>query len=116
MIAPLRSPPNQPEIEFVDPIAGEYIGFMAFNVAEILALPRREREKLLEALMETTVPADIPPLVREFVARTERTTRALESALERLDRLDETIERNRTEVREAVRQSGDVWPFPLPPS
>jgi hypothetical protein len=89
---------------------------MAVNVDDVLALPREEREKLLEALMETTVPADIPPLVREFVARTERTNRALEVVLERLSHLDETIERNRAEVREAVRQSGDVWPFPLPPS
>ena len=89
---------------------------MAVNVAELLALPREEREKLLEALMETTVPTDIPPLIQEFVARTERTNRALEAALERLSGLDETIERNRAEVREAVRQSGDVWPFPLPPS
>jgi hypothetical protein len=37
-------------------------------------------------------------------------------ALERLSRLDETIERNRAEVRDAVRQSGAAWPFPLPPS
>jgi hypothetical protein len=66
--------------------------------------------------METTVPADIPPLVREFVARTERTNHALEVAHERLSRLDETIERNRAEVREAVCQSGEVWSFPLPPS
>ena len=66
--------------------------------------------------METTVPSDIPPLIREFVARTERINCALEGVLERLSRLDETIERNRAEVREAVRQSGEVWPFPLPPS
>jgi hypothetical protein len=89
---------------------------MAVNITELLALPRKEREKLLEALMETTVPGDIPPLIREFVARTERTNRALEIALERLSRLDETIERNRAEVREAVRKSGEFWPFPLPPS
>ena len=88
---------------------------MAVNVTELLALPREEREKLLEALMETTVPSDIPPLIQEFVVRTERTNRALEVVLERLSRLDETIERNRAEVREAVRRSGDVWPFPLPP-
>jgi hypothetical protein len=87
---------------------------MAVNVNDVLALPREEREKLLEALMETTVPSDIPPLIIEFVARTERTNRALEAVLERLSRLDETIERNRAGVREAVRQSGDVWPFPLP--
>ena len=89
---------------------------MAINVTELLALPREEREKLLEALMETTVPSDIPPLMREFVARTERTNRALEVVIERLSRLDETIERNRSEIREQVRQSGDVWPFPLPPT
>jgi len=83
---------------------------------DVLALPREEREKLLEALMETTVPSDIPPLIREFVARTERTNHALEVVLERLRRVDETIERNRAEVREAVRRSGAVWPFPLPPS
>ena len=87
---------------------------MAVNVTELLALPREEREKLLEALMETTVPADIPPLLREFIARTERTNRALEVALDRLERLEETIERHRAEVRAAVRESGEVWPFPLP--
>ena len=84
---------------------------MAVKVTDLLALPREEREKLLEALMETTVPTDIPRLIRGFVARTERTNRALEVALERLSRLDETIERNRAEVREAVRKFGDVWPF-----
>ncbi len=89
---------------------------MAVNVNDVLALPREEREKLLEALMETTVPSDIPPLVREFVARTERTNRVLEAALDRLSRMDERIEHNRAEVREAVRQSGDIWPFPLPPA
>lgn len=88
---------------------------MAVTVTDVLALPREERERLLEALMETTIPADIPSLLREFVERTERTNRKLEAALERLRRLDETIERNRAEVREAVRRSGDVWPFPLPP-
>jgi hypothetical protein len=88
---------------------------MVVNVTEILELPLEEREKLLEALMETTVPADVPLLVREFIDRTERTNRALERALERLARLEETIERNRAEVRQAVSQSGEVWPFPLPP-
>ncbi len=89
---------------------------MTVNVTELLALQREEREKLLEALMEKTVPTDIRRLIRAFVARTERTNRALEIVIERLSRLDETIERNRAEVREALRQSGDVWPFPLPPS
>jgi hypothetical protein len=87
---------------------------MAVTVLDVLALPLEEREKLLEALMETTIPADIPPLLREFVARTEQTNRALESTLDRLGRLDETIERNRVEVRAAVQQSQATWPFPLP--
>jgi hypothetical protein len=88
---------------------------MAVTILDVLALPLEEREKLLEALMETTIPADIPPLLREFVARTEQTNRALESTLDRLSRFDETIERNRVEVRAAVRQSQEAWPFPLPP-
>ena len=88
---------------------------MAVTVTDVLALPREEREKLLEALMETTIPADIPPLLREFVTCTERTNRALESALDRLGRLDETIERNRIEVRASVQQTQETWPFPLPP-
>jgi hypothetical protein len=33
----------------------------------------------------TTIPADIPPLLREFVTCTERTNRALEASLDRLD-------------------------------
>jgi hypothetical protein len=81
---------------------------MAVNVTELLALPREEREKLLEALMETTVPADIPPLSTRVRRPYGTTNCALEIALARLSRLDETIERNRAEVREAVRKSGDV--------
>jgi len=88
---------------------------MAVNLPELLALPREERMKLAETLMESAVPSDIGPLLREFVARTERTNRALEAVLDRLSRMDEIIERNRAEVREAVRRSGETWPFPLPP-
>jgi hypothetical protein len=62
-----------------------------------------------------TVPDDIPPLIRDFIARTEQTNRALEVVLEGLSRLDETIERNRVAVREAVLRSGETWPFQLPP-
>jgi len=84
---------------------------MAVNLSELLALPREERERLAEALMASTVPADIPLLLREFVARTERTNRALDVALDRLERLDEKLERDRAEVREAVLRSGERWPF-----
>lgn len=88
---------------------------MAVNLPELLALPREERMKLAETLMESAIPPDIGPLLREFVLGLERTNRALESALERRSRLAEKLERNRAEAREAVIRSGETWPFPLPP-
>ena len=87
---------------------------MAVNLSELLALPPERRLELAEALAESVAPADLKPLVREFVAGAERTNRALEATLRRLDCLDETLERNRAEVREAVRRSGEKWPFLLP--
>ena len=84
---------------------------MAVNMSELLALPREERERLAEALMASTVPADIVLLLREFTARTERTNGALDAALDRLEHLDEKLARSRAEVREAVLRSGDRWPF-----
>jgi hypothetical protein len=71
--------------------------------------------KLAEVLMKSAIPPDIVPLLREFVQHTERTNRSLDALLDQLSRLDETIERNRAEVREEVRKSGEVWPFALPP-
>jgi hypothetical protein len=88
---------------------------MGVNLAELLALPSEERLKLAETLMESAAPADLEPLLKEFVLGMERTNRAVEAALERLSRMDDTLERNRAEVREAVRRSRDVWPLPLPP-
>lgn len=64
--------------------------------------------------MESAIPPDIGPLLRELVQRTERTVHSLDALLERLSRMDETIEQNRAEVREEVRRSGEAWPFPLP--
>lgn len=87
---------------------------MGVSLSELLALPSDERLKLAEALMESTAPPDIESLLKDFVAGMERTNRALDAALERLSQMDATIERNRAEVREAVRRSGEVWPFPLP--
>ena len=89
---------------------------MTVTVTEVLALPREERERLLEALMETSVPPDIGPLVRELVTRLERITRVLDAALERMSHLEARIERARAEAREAVLRSGEVWPFRLPDS
>jgi hypothetical protein len=87
---------------------------MAVNVSELMALPHDERARLAEMLMESTVPPDIGPLLRDFVASLERANRTLEVALERLSTFDERLERGRAEVREAVIRSGETWPFPLP--
>ena len=87
---------------------------MAVNVTELLALPHEERLRLAEMLMESTVPPDIGPLLRDFVVSLERTNRTLEAALERLSTFDERLERVRVEAREAAIGSGDAWPFPLP--
>lgn len=87
---------------------------MAVNLAELLALPEEERLKIAEQLMESAAPSDIEPLLRDFAERMERTNRALEVALDRLETLGATIERERAEVREAVRRSGEAWPFALP--
>jgi hypothetical protein len=86
---------------------------MVVNLTELLALPREERIKLAETLMESAAPSDMQPLLRDFVERMERTNRALEVALERMETLDGRIEIDRAEVREAVRRSGESWPFPL---
>lgn len=87
---------------------------MAVKLNELLALPHDERIKLAEALMESTAPPDIGPLVRELVQRLERTNRALESALARMSTMDERLEGARAEAREAAARSGERWPFPLP--
>ena len=84
---------------------------MAINLDELLALPLEERMKLGETLMESAVPRDIGPLLRDFVSALERTTRALDLAIARLTALDERLARARAEVREAVLSSGEAWPF-----
>jgi hypothetical protein len=70
--------------------------------------------KLGEALMESAVPPDIGPLLRDFANSLERTTRALDLAIARLIALDERLARSRAEVREAVLRDGEVWPLPFP--
>jgi hypothetical protein len=85
---------------------------MAVDLSELLALPREERLRLAETLMESVIPSDIGPLLRDFVTRVERTNRVLEGALERLSTFGARLERSRAEVREAVIRSGEVWPFP----
>lgn len=87
---------------------------MAVDMNELLALPPEERIKLAETLMESAVPGDIAPLLRQFVSGLERTNRALDLAIARLSVFDERLRRARAEVREAVLSSGEKWPLPLP--
>ena len=61
---------------------------MAINLNELMALPRDERLKLGETLMESAVPPDIGPLLRDFASSLERTNRALDQAIARLMALD----------------------------
>jgi hypothetical protein len=86
---------------------------MAADLNELLALPREERMKLAEALMESAAPTEIGSLLREFAAGLERTNRALDLAIARLSAFDERLRRSRAEVREAVLRSGETWPFPV---
>jgi len=86
---------------------------MAADLNELLALPREERMKLAEALMESAAPTEFGALLREFAAGLERTNRALDLAIARLIAFDERLRRSRAEVREAVLLSGEAWPFPL---
>ena len=87
---------------------------MAVNLSELLALPRAERLKLAETLMESAAPSDIESLLRALMECMERTNQALVVALDRMESLDSRIELDRAAVREAVRRSGESWPFPLP--
>ncbi|HET7609049.1 MAG TPA: hypothetical protein VFL84_10260 [Gammaproteobacteria bacterium] len=84
---------------------------MAIDLDELLALPVEERMKLGEILMDSAVPPDIGPLLRDFVSALERTTRGLDLAIARLSALDERLARGRAEAREAALSSGETWPF-----
>jgi hypothetical protein len=86
---------------------------MTVNLTELLALPQSERMRLAEALMASAVPSDMETLLRSFAERMEQTNQVLEAAIQRFETIDERIERDRAEIREAVRRSGDSWPFPL---
>jgi hypothetical protein len=89
---------------------------MAVNLSELLALPAEERLRLAEALWTSVAPADLGPLVVEFIERAERTNRALDATIRRLENLDEILARDRAEVREAVFRANEEWPFELPPT
>ena len=61
--------------------------------------------------MDSEVPPDIGPLLRDLVSALERTTRALDLAIARLSALDERLARSRAEAREAALSSREAWPF-----
>ena len=80
---------------------------------EILALSTHEKETLLNVLIsDLDVPYDEMRLLAiQLNDATERSGRALEAAVARLEQFDEEMRRVRLEAREAVLRSRDVWPF-----
>jgi len=87
---------------------------MAVDLSELLALPAEERLRLAEALLTSVVPADLGPVIVEFIERAERTNRALDATIRRFENLDETLAGDRAEVRESVLRASEEWPFELP--
>ena len=86
---------------------------MAIDLDELFALPPEERAKLGENLIESAVPSDIGPLLRDFVSSLERSVRALDIAIARSSALDERLAQGRAKVREEVLSSGEAWLFPV---
>jgi len=84
---------------------------MAVNLSDLLALPEEERLRLAEALWESLELEELEPLAKRFIESVRRTNRALDATIGRLDHFDETLERNRNDVRAAVRRSAEEWPF-----
>ena len=82
---------------------------------DIRALSVEDRRELLDRLIDELEPPDeeIESLVREFVAAVERADRSLKATIDRIDRLDEDLERAARETRARVIASGERWPFPL---
>jgi hypothetical protein len=87
---------------------------MAVDLSELLALPAEERLRLAEALWTSVAPADLWPLIVEFIERSERINRALDATIRRFEELDATLARDRAEVRESVLRAGEEWPFEAP--
>ena len=84
------------------------------ELSELLALPAEERLRLAEALWSSVAPADLAPLIVEFIERAERINRALDATIRRFEELDEALARDRAEVRESVLRAGEEWPFETP--
>jgi hypothetical protein len=67
----------------------------------------------LMAELDATSAGELGVLVKELTTSVTSVNQAFDSAITRLDKLDETIERGQAEVRQAVRESGEQWPFPI---
>ncbi len=81
----------------------------------IRTLSDGEKGELVMTLMaEWDAPAagELGVLVRELATSGTGINRALDLVITRLDKLDETIERRRAEVRQSVLLSGEQWSFP----
>ncbi|HEY5568438.1 MAG TPA: hypothetical protein VIM81_14515 [Gammaproteobacteria bacterium] len=92
---------------------------MARAIAElerdIRALSATEKEELLGLLIsELDVPSEeLRSLAGELISAVERADEALKAAVSRVENLDEELRQGRIEVSEAVRRSGERWPFPV---
>jgi methyl-accepting chemotaxis protein len=83
---------------------------------DIRTLSAEEKGELLLTLMaelEAPSAGELGALVEELTTSVSSVNQALDSAITRLDKLDETIERGQAEVRQSVRESGEQWPFPI---
>ena len=58
-------------------------------------------------LWTSVAPADLVLLLAEFLERVDHINQALEVTIHRLEGLEETLARDRAEVREAVLRSGE---------
>ena len=80
---------------------------------DISALSRADKEKLLDFLIEDVdaPPEDLRELAHELNTAVDRTSRSLERTLAYLEGFGDRLERQRIEVRRAVIESGERWPF-----
>ena len=81
---------------------------------DIRALSTDDKGELLLTLLadlDGTSVRELESLVKDLGESARATNQALESAIARLEGLDEEIERSAAEVRERVLQSDDRWPF-----
>jgi hypothetical protein len=80
---------------------------------DILALSADDKRELLRVLTaELDAGEDVAALASEFSEAVERTSRSIDTTLDRLETFDEDLTRVRKEARESVLRSSERWPFP----